>query len=342
MANAEDRPYDTHLYRTDLSGGGLKRLTEAPGEHAIQFCPSKRYFVDTHSSNTRPPVSELRSAEGELLLELASSRTAELEAIGWTPPEEFIAKADDGSTDLYGVLFKPRGFDPNEQYPVIDFIYAGPFTTTVPNSYAPLSTIVNRAAGMAQLGFVTFILDCRGTTERGKAFQDASYGRIGQIEIPDHVAVLKQLAAERPYMDLDRVGICGASWGGYFALRGMLTAPDVFHVGVALCPGDLTEAQAINEPYMGLPQDNPEGYAAGSNPALAANLKGKLLMIHGTADRNAPFSTTMRMAPALIRAGKIHDLAVIPQADHYFAGLYQRYAMERMISYFKEHLDSNP
>jgi dipeptidyl aminopeptidase/acylaminoacyl peptidase len=337
-ANAEDRLYDTHLYSTDLAGGSFKRLTEGTGEHDVQVSPSKQYFVDTHSSNTRPPVSELRSAEGELLLELARADSKGLEAIGWTPPEEFIAKADDGTTDLYGVLFKPRDFDPNQRYPVIDLIYAGPFTTMVPNSYAPFSILPRRAGALAQLGFVTFIVDCRGTTERGKAFQDASYGRIGQIEIPDHVAVLRQLAARRPYMDLDRVGIYGSSWGGYFALRGMLTAPDVFHVGVAVCPGDLTELQPINEPYMGLPKDNPEGYAAGSNPALAAQLKGKLLMIHGTADRNAPFSTTMRMASALIMAGKIHDLAVIPQADHSFAGLYQRYLMNRMISYFNEHL----
>jgi dipeptidyl aminopeptidase/acylaminoacyl peptidase len=338
MANAEDRLYDTHLYRIDLAGGGLRRLTSGTGEHEVQVSPSRQCFVDTHSSNTRPPVSELRSADGELLLELAKADTTGLEDIGWTPPEEFIAKADDGITDLYGVLFKPRDFDPSKRYPVIDFIYAGPFIMTVPNSYAPFNVSAGRAGAMAELGFVTFIVDCRGTTERGKAFQDASFGRIGQIEIPDHVAVLKQLVAERPYMDLDRVGICGGSWGGYFALRGMLTAPDVFHVGVAMCPGDLTGSQPINEPYMGLPEDNPEGYAAGSNPALAANLKGRLLMIHGTADQAAPFSNTMRMASALIQAGKIHDLAVIPQADHHFHGLYQRYIMERMISYFREHL----
>jgi dipeptidyl aminopeptidase/acylaminoacyl peptidase len=337
-ANAEDRLYDTHLYRTDLAGGGFRRLTEGTGEHKVQFSPSRRFFVDTHSSNTRPPVSELRSVDGELLLELARADTTALEDIDWKPPEEFIVKADDGTTDLYGVLFKPKDFDPGKRYPVIDMIYAGPFTTAVPNSYAPFNFLVFRAAGMAQLGFVTFIVDCRGTTERGKAFQDASFGRIGQIEIPDHVAALKQLAAERPYMDLDRVGIHGGSWGGYFALRGMLTAPDVFHVGVALSPGDLTESPPINEPYMGLPADNPEGYAAGSNPALAGNLKGRLLMIHGTADRNAPFSTTMRMASALIKAGKIHDLAVIPQADHHFKGVYGSYMTERMVSYFKEHL----
>jgi len=236
------------------------------------------------------------------------------------------------------VLYKPADFDPGRRYPVIDFIYAGPFTTIVPNTYAPSSSMSVRAQAMAQLGFITFIVDCRGTTQRGKAFQDASFGRIGQIEIPDHVVTLRQLAENRPYMNLDRVGIFGASWGGYFALRAMLTAPDVFHVGIAGAPGDLTEAQPINEPYMGLPQDNPEGYAAGSNPALARNLRGKLLIFHGTADRNAPFSTTMRMSEAPIRAGKLHDLAVLPQGDHYLRDHNGPYVAKLIISYFDEHL----
>ncbi len=337
-ANAEERLYDTHLYRVGLDGSGFRRLTEGDGEHRVQFSPRLDCFVDTHSSSTRPPVSELRSAAGELLLTISRADTSRLEALGWSPPEEFVVKADDGLTDLYGVLYKPADFDPEGSYPVIDMIYAGPFITTVPNSFAPASAWAVRAQAMAQLGFVTFLVDCRGTTERGKAFQDASFGRIGQIEIPDHVATLRQLAERRPYMDLERVGIMGASWGGYFALRGMLTAPDVFHVGVAVAPGDLTELAPINEPYMGLPEENPEGYAAGSNPALAAKLKGKLLLVHGTADRNAPFSTTMRMSAALIRAGKLHDLAVLPQADHFFRDHNGPYFTRLAISYFREHL----
>jgi len=118
----------------------------------------------------------------------------------------------------------------------------------------------------------------------------------------------------------------------------MLIAPEVFRVGISLAPGDLTEAPPINEPYMGLRQDNPEGYAAGSNPPLAEKLEGHLLLIHGTADVNAPFSTTMRMVEALVRAGRRHDLAVLPQADHYFQGPSLPYVNELMISYFREHL----
>ncbi len=342
LANGEERLYDTHLYRADLDGSGFMRLTEGAGDHEIQMSPSMQFFVDTHSSTQRPPVTELRDRDGALRLTIARADASALETIGWTAPEEFVVKADDGETDLYGVLFKPRDFDPQKKYPVIDFIYAGPFITVVPNTFVTPYPLVSRARAFAQLGFITFIVDCRGTTERGKRFQDASYGRIGQIEIPDHVAALRQIAAERPYIDLDRVGIFGASWGGYFALRAMLTAPDVFHVGIAGAPGDLTESPAINEPYMGLPKNNPEGYAAGSNPPLARNLKGKLLLLHGTADVNAPFSTTMRMARALIDAGKQHDLAVFPQGDHYFRGTDGPYFAQLMASYFREHLADDP
>lgn len=337
-ANGEKRLYDTHLYRAGLDGSGFRRLTDGDGDHEIQMAPSLCCFVDTHSSTQRAPKSELRDRDGALLLTLTEADASQLESIGWTPPEEFVVKADDGETDLYGVIYKPRDFDPDRRYPVIDFIYAGPFTTVVPNTFVTRYPLVARARAFAQLGFITFIVDCRGTVERSKAFQDASYGRIGQIEIPDHVATLRQITAKRPYIDLDRVGIFGASWGGYFALRAMLTAPDVFHVGISGAPGDLTEAPPINEPYMGLPGDNPEGYAAGSNPPLAGNLEGKLLLLHGTADVNAPFSTTMRMVRALIDAGKQHDLAVFPQGDHYFRGSDGPYFAQLMATYFREHL----
>ena len=141
-------------------------------------------------------------------------------------------------------------------------------------------------------------------------------------------------------MDLGRVGIFGTSWGGYFALRGMLTAPEVFHVGVSSAPGELTEAGPINEPYMRLPENNPEGYAAGLNAPLASNLQGELPIIHGTADVNAPFSATMKMVAALIKAGKEHELVVVPEADHRFQGVVPggRYITEYQRKFFQRHL----
>ncbi len=338
MANAEERLYDTHLYRADLAGGELRRLTDGDGEHEVQMSPSKLYFVDSHSSLDRVPVSELRDVEGNLVRVLDTANVSALDEMGWLPPEPFVVKADDGETDLYGVIYKPKYVDPSKRYPVIDFIYTGPFITVVPNDFRQSTHLASRAQAMAQMGFITFIVDPRGTTERGKSFQDASYGRIGEIEIPDHVAALRQIAASRPYMDLERVGVYGHSWGGYFALRAMLTAPEVFNVGVSGAPGELTENAPINEPYMRLPENNPDGYAASYNAPLAANLEGELLIMHGTADTNAPFSTSIRMVDALIKADKPFELLVLPGADHSLQGVYGRYALKRMKAFFLEHL----
>ena len=197
----------------------------------------------------------------------------------------------------------------------------------------------NIAPALTQLGFIVFGLDARGTPQRGKEFQDVAYGNLGRYEIPDHVAALKQLAEERPYMDLSWVGIYGYSWGGYFTLRAMLLAPDVYHVGVA--GGLIVDASAGgHERYLGPPQRNKEAYEYYSNLRLAGNLKGKLLLIHGTSDVNAPFSETMKMVEALIRAGKPYDLIVMPEQSHGSlrvgtSGTYWREALRR---YFQEHL----
>lgn len=330
--------YDHHLYRVNMNEGfSLKRLTEKPGHHSILFSPSKKYYLDTHSSIERPPIVELRTSNGKWMQNVSEANVDALKEIKWTPPEPFIVKAADNNTDIYGVLYKPYDFNPENHYPVIDAIYQGPFTITAQHRFIPVSSNALLAQALAQLGFITFVVDGRGTPHRSKTFQDITYGNIGTHEIPDHVAALKQLAVERPYMDLSRVGVFGHSWGGYFALRAMLQAPDVFHVGIASAPGDLTEAPSINEPYMDLPERNSQGYAHGSNPALADRLKGKLLLIHGTHDVNAPMSTTMRMVTALIKAGKLHDLAILPNTDHYIREYYW-YWRDLIAEYFMEHL----
>ncbi|MFC2142227.1 DPP IV N-terminal domain-containing protein [Acidobacteriota bacterium] len=333
-AHAEERPYDTHLYRVDMEGGGFSRLTERTGQHSIQFSPSYKYFLDNHSSITRPPVAELRQADGTLVQTLSRANIDALKRMNWTPPEEFVVKAADQKTDLYGVLFKPCGFDPQKKYPVIDYIYNGPNRTHVPRAFT--SSLWPRA--MAQMGCVVLVVDGRGTPERGKAFQDVVYRNFGRHEIPDHKAVLKELANKRPYMDLSRVGLLGGSWGGYMTIRAMLMASNIYHVGIAYYPvADLYDHTRGVERYMGLPEDNSEGYENASNIRLAKNLKGKLLLIAGTSDVNAPFTATMKMADAFIKAEKSFDLIVIPEQDHSLRGNGQ-YILEAARRYFEEHL----
>jgi dipeptidyl aminopeptidase/acylaminoacyl peptidase len=329
------RPYDTHLYRVSLQGKGLMRLTEATGGHRIRFAPSKEFFLDSHSNLDRAQRVELRRADGTLLQTLAQANIDALKELKWNPLEEFVVKAADGETDLYGVLYKPYDFDPGKKYPVIECIYAGPQMWVVPRIF--ISPAIG-AQALAQLGFVTFIVNGRGTPGRGKEFQDVVYGNFGRHEIPDHVAVLKQLASMRSYMDLSRVGIYGHSFGGYFTIRAMLLAPDVYHVGVA-SGGFAEPISTLVEPYLGLLQDNKEEYEYASNLRLAGNLKGKLLLLVGTSE--VLFGTNMKMVEAFIRAGKPYDLNVFPEQEHDFIDdpeIARRYYWETLRRYFQEHL----
>jgi len=340
LAHGTEHLYDTHLYRIALKGRGLARLTEAPGQHSIQFSPSKQFFLDAHSSLDRPPVVELKNADGTLVQTVSEANIDTLEPLKRVPPEEFIVKAADGETDLYGVIFKPCDFDPNKKYPVIDALYGGPQVSVVPHNYFLTDGFVGTLAqAMAQFGYIVVNIDARGTPGRGKAFQDVAYKNFGKNEIPDHVAALKQLAAERPYMDMDRVGVYGGSWGGYFTIRAMLLAPDIYDVGVATYPVyDLYNHWAYLERWMGMPQNNREGYEYGSSHRLADKLKGKLLMIHGTIDVNAHFSATINMMERFVRAGKPYDLIILPEQDHSLHGQSRQYWLDSMVNYFLEHL----
>lgn len=334
------RPYDTHLYRVNLNAKGFAQLTEATGQHEVQFVPSKEFFLDTHSSVNRPPAVELRTAVGALSQTLSKANFDDLKELQWKAPEEFQVKAADGKTDLYGILYKPHDFDPSKKYPVIEVIYGGPW-----ESECVLSTFIPEGWGqtaleLAQLGFITFVVDGRGTPERGKEFQDVVYGNIGRYEIPDHTAALRQLGEMRPYMDLNRVGIYGHSFGGYLAIRALLLSPDAYHVAVSSGPAvDLTGLSFVDsEPYLGTPQKYPERYEYASNLRLASNLRGKLLLIQGTIDGN--LSNIMKMADALIRADKQFDLLLLPELDHNIHRIRPRktYWRKAMGRYFQEHL----
>ncbi len=335
LGHAEEDPYETQLYRCGLDGEDFERLTEGPGTHEVSFGPRRATFVDTFSSPLDPPRTVYRRADGELLLTVAEADpVADTAAL----PEKFVVPAADGATELHGLLYKPRGFDPSRKYPVLDYIYNGPFTIWVPQVYGDPRAL--QAGALTEAGFLVMIVDGRGTIGRGKAFQDVVYLSFGKNEIPDHVSALRALAAERPYMDLDRVGIFGGSWGGYMTVRAMLLAPEVYSAGVASAPVyDLYDHHATPiEGYMGTPQNNPEAYEEASSLKLAEKLEGHLLLIHGTADVNAAFSATMKMTSALIEAGKQHDLVVIPGADHAMQ-VGGAYVMRAQREFFAEHLE---
>jgi dipeptidyl aminopeptidase/acylaminoacyl peptidase len=353
-------PYGLTSHRVNTQGRGFQKLTEAPGQHdytslfgtgaRIQFSPSKKFFLDAYSSTDTPPTIELRTADGILLQELTKANIDQLDEIKWSPPEEFVVKAADEKTDIYGVLYKPNDFDASKKYPVIDSIYAGPQTTYVPRTF--VDRVAIQAQALAQLGFIVIVVDARGTPERDKAFQDVVYENFGRNEIPDHVAAITQLAAKRAYIDLEKVGIYGLSWGGYFTLRAMLTAPDFYHVGVSLSPIlDPAHAGFLHEIYLGLPAYNNEAFEYASNTNIGHKLEGKLLIIHGTNDAGCRTALQMKMAESIIRAGKFFDLIVLPERGHGLSyselipGSSMKdilnemmYSMEATKRYFIEHL----
>ena len=335
-----ERIYDTHFYRVGLEGGNFQQLTEDIGHHVIQLSPSKQFFLDTHSTPDRPPQVDLRTADGRFLRTLATARIDRLvEELAWKPPEEFIVKAADGTTDLHGVLYTPFDFDPERRYPVIQRVY-GSGVSIVPRTFIPIPPLGGfmaiRAQAVAQLGYVTVIVDARGTRWRDTAFQNVVWDRPGLHEIADYASALRQLADTRPYMDLSRVGITGGSYGGYPALHGILSAPDVYHVAVVTA-GISELPRHINRGR--LPAGNREAFEYASNLRLADNLEGKLLLIHGTGDDAVPLGHTMRMVDALIKANKQFDLLIMPGETHETDNIWGGYGLDAELRYFKEHLN---
>jgi len=329
-------PYELSFYRVGLEGGEAQKLLTFPDVLELVPTASKRHVMVLRAGLDRLPALELWRADGTLQRTLWTADGSELGRSGWKPPERFTALAADGTTVLHGLLLEPIGFDPSRSYPVVEWIYGGPHTRHVPQGVWDRRLIP--AQVLAERGFVVFFLDGRGTPGRGKAFQDVVFGRFGQFEIADHSGALEQLAAQRPYLDLDRVGIFGHSWGGYFTLRALLTRPDLYRVGVASAPGvDTVDMRVPIEAFMGcLPDECPDAYAAGANTPLADRVESRLLMLTPTRDAHIPFTEVMKMSAALIEAGKQFDLMVFPDENH--VSLFGPYWTEVVSSYFVEHL----
>jgi dipeptidyl-peptidase-4 len=333
FTGAEANGTETHLYKVRLDGTGFARMTSEPGTHRVRFSPGFTYYTDSWSSFDSPPKTVLYRSDGTEVRTLGRSvPSRNFKALGLLTPERFLFKSADGRHDLDGLLYFPAHFDPNTKYPLILSIYGGPGSKGVSNSWR--MTDANQA--LAQLGFLVAACDYRGVSGRGKAFQNLHYLKLGQVELEDHVAFVKALG-ERPYVDTDRVGITGHSYGGYFTCLALLKEPDVFHVGVAGAPvTDWRNYDTIyTERYMRRPRDNPDGYEKGSCLTYAENLKGKLFIHHGTVDDNVHPGNTIQLVQALLRENKTFDLMVYPESQHGIR--YPRY-QESRVEYFVEHL----
>jgi len=326
-------PYLQHLYAVNFDGSGLTLLSPEDAQHEVTLAPGGGWVVDRVSRQDLAPVTVARSLDARTVLPLERADLSPLLATGWQWPERFAAKAADGVTDVYGIIFKPAGFDSSRRYPVIEEIYPGPQTAKVPKAFDAGGD--HRA--LVELGMVGVQVDGRGTAFRSKAFHDYSYGRLetgGGLE--DHLAAYRQVAATRPWLDLSRVGIFGHSGGGFASARAMFMYPDFYKVAVSSA-GNHDQRGYLSlwgETYQGVLQGT--NYDAQANASLAANLEGKLLLAFGELDENVAPALTIQVIDALIRANRDFDLLLIPNAGH--AMMDNMYFRRRRWDYFVQHL----
>jgi dipeptidyl-peptidase 4 len=296
----------------------------------VSVSPDGKFFVDNYSRPDLPGESVLRRAkDGSVVRVLEKTDASKLLATGWKFPQPFQGKAADGTTDLYGLIWRPSNFDPSKKYPIVEQVYTGPQGFFVPKTFNTM-----RLQSMAELGFIVVMVDGRGTVGRSHAFHLFSYHNLGGA-FEDHVAMIKQMAAKYPYMDINRVGIYGTSAGGYGTAHAMLVFPDFYKVGVSIS-GDhdpRLDKAWWNEAYQGYPVGS--DYEAQSNVTIAKNLKGHLLIEHGDIDDNVHPVETMRFADALMKANKSFDMLFVPNMYH---GENSVYLARRRWDYFVEHL----
>jgi dipeptidyl-peptidase 4 len=332
-------PYFRHLYRVGFDGKNLQLLTQADADHDVTLSPSGRFFVDSYSKPDEPPVAELRSADGKLILALEKADISRLLATGWKPPTPITVKARDGSTDLYGLMFKPTTLDPAKKYPIVNHIYPGPQTGSVGGrTFSPAR---GDAQALAELGFIVVEIDGMGTPWRSKKFHEAYYANMGDNTIPDQVTGMQQLAQRFPWIDIDRAGIYGHSGGGYTTATAMFRYPDFFKVGISEAGNHDNRVYEDDwaEKWQGLLKTNADGttnYDNQANQLVAKNLKGKLLLAHGTMDVNVPPYNTLLVVDELIKANKDFDLLMLPNRGHGFGN--EPYMVRRRWDYFVRHL----
>lgn len=330
MARDGDNHMKMQLHRVSLDGKLDRRLTDVTLHHSPQISPDGKWFVDVTQTHDQPPRTTLvEVSTGKLVAELAKSDMTKFDALKLQRTELYTYKAGDGVTDLHGLLFKPSNFDASKKYPVLVTVYAGPATNGARETFTLPSALT-------EYGFIVLSLDSRSAAGRGKKFLDAIYQKLGTVEIDDQAAGVTALKS-RPYVDLQRVGIFGTSYGGYASAMAILRYPAVFQAASASSAvTDWRNYDTIyTERYMWIPQEN-AGYDAGSAAKFADKLTGRLMLYFGTADNNVHPSNTMQLVTALQKAGKSFELQVGPDQGH--TGLNQA----RMMEFFIENLVLKP
>jgi dipeptidyl-peptidase-4 len=310
-----------YLYRAPIEGGAAGRLTpeREEGTHSYDLSPDCKWAVHTWSRFDQPPVTELVSLPEHKVVRVLEDNAPLRSAVAGAadPPVEFFQVAVAEGVTLDGWLLKPRDFNPAKKYPVIVYVYGEPASTTVVDRWQGNNGLFHRA--LAADGYIVVSFDNRGTpAPKGRAWRKSIYGSVGVLSTQDQTNAVYSLARQRPYIDPERVGVWGWSGGGTNTLNLMFRSPDLYRVGVAVAPvPDQKLYDTIyQERYMGVPEDNADGYRAGSAINFAAGLRGKLLIVHGSGDDNVHFQGTEKLVNRLIELGKTFDFMDYPNRTH--------------------------
>ncbi len=339
----KEDPYYMHLYKINLDGSGLQLLNAGNFDHSISLNDNNTYFVNNASRVNTTPVASLHSTDGKKIMDLETADLRSLFAAGYKFPETFKVKADDGITDLYGVMYKPYDFDSTKKYPIIEYVYPGPQTESVNKTF---SKGMDRIDRLAQLGFVVVTMGNRGGhPARSKWYHNYGYGNLRDYGLADKKATIEQLADRYSFIDRNKVGIHGHSGGGFMSTAAMLVYPDIFKVAVSNAGNHDNSVynRWWSEKHHGVKENISEkgdttfSYMIDKNPDIAKNLKGKLLLIHGEIDNNVHPANTLRVVNALIKANKRFDMLILPTQRHGFGDM-NEYWFWRTADYFSKYL----
>ena len=341
--NKGENPYYEHLYRVNADGTGLKQLTKGDFFHRTEVDDDVRFVVDNYSRVNTVPNAVLLDNNGNKVMDIQESDFSQLFANGYKFPELFTVKAADGVTDLYGVMYKPYNFDSTKVYPIVDYVYPGP---QVEATTYPFTRMSPRTDRLAQAGFIVITVGQRGGhPSRSKWYHNWGYGNMRDYPLADHKYAIEQLANRHSFIDINQVGIHGHSGGGFMSTAAICQYPDFFKAAVS-CAGNHDNNiynRWWSETHHGVKEQVSEKgdttfvYKIATNPQIAKQLKGHLLLIHGDIDNNVHPGNTMRVVDALIRAGKRFDMLMLPQQRHGFGDM-NEYFYWRLVDYFSEHL----
>lgn len=341
---ANENPYYEHLYKVNADGSGLKLLTEGEYFHETDMDDDARFIVDNYSRVNTVPNAVLIDRNGNKVMDLQESDFSQLFAAGYQFPELFTVKAADGVTDLYGVMYKPYNFDSTKVYPIVDYVYPGPQVEAV---YYPFTRMSVRTDRLAQAGFIVISVGQRGGhPSRSKWYHNYGYGNMRDYPLADHKAAVEQLAARYKYIDINRVGIHGHSGGGFMSTAAILQYPDFYKAAVS-CAGNHDNRiynRWWSETHHGVKEEITEKgdttfvYKIATNPEIAKQLKGHLMLVHGDIDNNVHPANTIRVVDALIRANKRFEMLILPGQRHGFGDM-DEYFYWRMVDFFSRWLN---